>query len=561
LLFASCFMRKSILAILPLALSCLAVLLAPRPASAFTIETPATQGCHESLAIAGYRRAQALWPDVIGPLASRGDDEALMADVPFKVPKSLRSIGPVALLLGVRDNDIKEHGATDLKNLTPAASQPAGQAEHCLRAIEQDGPDGSRQAVESCRTFIRETLLSALDGLDDAGRVSNDKRETFKVSLAIRDEIDVDVPMFFLRAGRGLHAIQDSFTHTFRNPEQPGKIRVVLNFVEYTQGTLDEAVDGPAHASELDVCDDPDELRTERHALAAEASGVAMMALLDPSLDRRGKEQAVDAMLDEYVAYDTDADCKLDNGWCDAPETVYGSPPLGCQLSSRAPRSGVPLLLTALVGAVLALRRRRLAGLLSLSAVCCSIREARADEEKSGPIDGPASAFAGTSEAARPGKLDKAGAFFGRVATGASYDNAAFSTGLGIRYQFARNWMVGLDGEWNPYVATELGKVRPGSANAYFSLIRRFQLRYASVNLRSYVSAGGSLLLFDLVGADKYSKGPYFGINFLGVEWKMARGFYLTVDPTSIAIPIPNVVGVPFMYVQYRFLVGLEFGG
>jgi hypothetical protein len=553
-------MRKSPIAFLSLALPCLAVSFTSRAASAFTIETPATQGCHESLAIAGYRRAQAEWPDLVGPLASRGDDEALIADLPFNVSKSLRSIGPVALLLGVRDNDIKEHGATDLKNLTTAASEPGGQAEHCLRSIEQDGPDGSRQAVDACRAFIRETLLGALDGLDDAGHVSTDKREKLKVSLAIRDEIEVEVPLFFLRAGRGLHAIQDSFTHTFRNPEQPGKIRVVLNFIEYTQNTLDEAVDGPAHASELDVCDDPDELRTERHALAAEASGVAMMALLDPSLDRSGKEQAIDAMLDEYVAYDTEADCSLGNGWCDAPEKKYGSPPLGCQMSGGAPRSGLPLLLTALVGSLLALRRRRIATLLSLTAVAGGIREARADE-KSGPIDGPASALAGTSQAAQPGKLDKAGAFFARVATGASYDNAAFTTGLGIRYQFARNWMVGFDGEWNPYVATETWKVRPGSANAYFSLIRRFQLRHASLNLRSYVSLGGSMLLFDLVGADKYSKGPYFGVSFMGIEWKMARGFYLTVDPTSIAIPVPNVVGVPFMYAQYRFLVGLEFGG
>jgi hypothetical protein len=554
-------MRKSPIAFLSLALPCLAVSFSPGAASAFTIETPATQGCHESLAIAGYRRVQEEWPETVGPLASRGDDDALIADLPFKVPRSLRSIGPVALLLGVRDNDVKEHGATDLKNLTSAASEPAGQAEHCLRSIEQDGPDGSRQAVEACRAYIRETLLSALDGLDDAGHVSNDKRETFKVSLAIRDEIDVDVPLFFLRAGRGLHAIQDSFTHTFRNPDEtPGKIRVVLNFIEYTQGTLDEAVDGPAHASELDVCDDPDELRTERHAMAAEASGVAMMALLDPSLDRSGKEQAIDAMLDQYVAYDTEADCSLENGWCDAPEKKYGSPPLGCQMSGGAPRSGFPLLLTALVGSMLALRRRRIAALFSVMAAWGGIREARADE-KSGPIDGPASALAGTSQAAQPGKLDKAGAFFGRIATGASYDNAAFTTGLGIRYQFARNWMVGFDGEWNPYVATHPARVRPGSANAYFSLIRRFQLRHASLNLRSYVSHGGSMLLFDLVGADKYSKGPYFGINFLGIEWKMARGFYLTVDPTSIAIPVPNTVGVPFMYVQYRFLVGLEFGG
>ena len=556
------FMRKSSVAFLPLALPCLALLLPPRTASAFTIETPATQGCHERLALAGYQRVQEEWPEVVGPLSSRGDDEALIADVPFKVPRSLRSIGPVTLMLGVRDNDVKEHGATDLKNLTSAASEPAGQAEHCLRSIEQDGPDGSRQAVEACRAYIRETLLSALDGLDDAGHVSNDKRETMKVSLAIRDEIDVDVPLFFLRAGQALHAIQDSFTHTFRNPEELGKIRVVLNFIEYTQGTLDEEVDGPAHASEMDVCDDPDELRTERHAWAEEASGVALAAVLNPTLSLAEKEQAIDSMLDQYVAYDTSMDCTIENGWCDAPEKAYGSPPLGCQMSGSAPRSGAPLLLAALVGSVLALRRRRIAGsLLALTAMFSSIREARADDEKSGPIDGPAAALAGTSEAARPGKLDKAGAFFGRIATGASYDNAAFTTGIGIRYQFARNWMVGFDGEWNPYIATHPAGVRRGSANAYFSLIRRFQLRHASLNLRSYVSLGGSMLLFDLVGADKYSKGPYFGINFLGIEWKMARGFYLTVDPTSIAIPVPNTVGVPFMYVQYRFLVGLEFGG
>lgn len=83
----------------------------------------------------------------------------------------------------------------------------------------------------------------------------------------------------------------------------------------------------------------------------------------------------------------------------------------------------------------------------------------------------------------------------------------------------------------------------------------------ADVNIRTTANIGASLLLFDLVGADKYSMGPYFGISFLGVEWKAARGFYVTVDPTYIALPVPNVVGVPFMYAQYRFLVGVEFGG
>jgi hypothetical protein len=207
----------------------------------------------------------------------------------------------------------------------------------------------------------------------------------------------------------------------------------------------------------------------------------------------------------------------------------------------------------------LGIRRRRSAAAVLALAFLFHAGTARADDQ--GPIDGPASALAGTSDAAVPGKVDKAGAFFGRLAIGASYDNAAFSTGAGLHYQLNRDWVLGFDAEWNPYIATNPGRIRKGSANGYFSLIRRWQLKYETINVRTTVSAGGSLLLFDLVGADKYSFGPYFGLSFLGVEWKVARGFYLTCDPTYIALPIPSVTGVPFLYAQYRFMLGVEFGG
>lgn len=88
-----------------------------------------------------------------------------------------------------------------------------------------------------------------------------------------------------------------------------------------------------------------------------------------------------------------------------------------------------------------------------------------------------------------------------------------------------------------------------------------WQLRYQPVNIRTTLSAGASYLLFDLVGATKGRVGPFFGVSLLGVEWKVARGFYLTIDPTYIAIPVPHVTGLPFAYTQYRFLLGLEFGG
>ena len=543
---------------------CLGLCLLPDSASAFQTESAATDGCHEKLTARAWNSVRAALPEATAPLASRSDDAALIADVPFSVPRSMDHIGGVTLLLGVRDNDLKEHGPTDLKNLAPEASDPKTQHEHCLRAPGQDEPGGSAEAVESCRNYIRDMLVSSLDGLDEQGMPDTRKRETLKVSLAIRDEIDVDVPAFFLRVGRAMHAIQDSFTHTFRRPDDPGKITVVLNWVDYTNNTLDEAVDGPPHASELDVCDDPDEIRTERRQLAQEASGVALMAVLDPALSRSAKEEAIDAMLDQYIAYDDSADCSLENGWCEARERQYGSPTLGCAYAGVAPGSALAALAPLVGLALLRLRRRRslvAAATLAGALVLGQSGTAHADDENSGPIDGPVSALAGESDSATVGKIERAGAFFGRLAVGASYDNAALSGGLGLRYQFSRNWMLGFDGEWNPYIATSPGKIRSGSANAYISIVRRFQLRWETVNIRSTASVGGSMLLFDLVGADKHSVGPYFGISFLGAEIKAARGFYVTIDPTYIAIPVPSVTGVPFMYAQYRFMVGIEFGG
>ncbi|HEY6078979.1 MAG TPA: hypothetical protein VIW29_09265 [Polyangiaceae bacterium] len=496
------------------------------------------------------------------PLPSSGDDEALIADVPFSVPDDFSNIGGATLLLGVRDNDIKEHGPNDLQEIPIAASDPKLQAEHCLRAAEHDEPDGSRLAVEACREFIAGKLLAAIDGLDEAGAPDGHKRDNLRVTLAIRDQIDVSVPRFFLQAGRALHAIQDSFTHTFRNPDEPGKIRVVLNFLEYTQDTLDPAVDGPPHASELDECSNLDELRSERLELAKEASSMALLATLDPKLDIAGKERAIEGVLDDYLAYDEQADCSAENGWCDAAETQYGSPTLGCH-TSRAPGSGAGLGWLMAAGAWAFWRGRRARWLAPVAALLLLLgvaSPARADSS-TGPIDSPAKALAGESSAAMPGKVDKAGAWFGRVSGAAAYDNTALVAGLGLRYQFTRKWMVGLDGEWNPYVSLTPTNVRMGSANAYVSLIRRFQQKWADVNIRSQLALGASMLLFDLVGADQYSMGPYIGLSFLGVEWKAARGLYVTFDPTYIAIPIPNVVGVPFMYAQYRFTVGLEFGG
>jgi hypothetical protein len=522
-------------------------------------------------------------------LPSIGDDSALIGDVAFSVPDDLDDIGAVTLLLGVRDNDVKGAAPTDLDQTAILNGDPAGQKEHCLRSPDQVEPSGSQEALDDCRAFIRETLLAALDGLDAQGSPDGNKREKLEVNLAIRGKIVVSVPIFYLRAGRALHAIEDSFTHTFRNVADRHKVTVVLNWIKYADANLNESVDGPPHLKELDRCDDLDDLRAERRRLAVEAAGAALNVLLDPSVALGVKGPAVDAMLDKYLAFDANAHCTADNHWCDAPELAYLPSGCGCTLGGgRSPATSWSVLL-AIAALGIGARSRRKAGRAdskrgknttrnawlrpsrraqSLSSLLLALtiapRLAHAGEksaEKNPGLASPFRALSGKSKAGATGKDDDVGAFFGRVALGASYDKPGFSGGIGARYQFSKPLMFGFDAEWNPFYVPSPLKVKAGVLNTYFSIMRRFQLKNDSLNVRTTVGLGTSVLLFDLVGAPAGSVGPYFGLSFLGVEWKASPGFYLTVDPAYIAFPVPHLTGAPFGYLQYRFLVGIEFGG
>jgi hypothetical protein len=43
-----------------------------------------------------------------------------------------------------------------------------------------------------------------------------------------------------------------------------------------------------------------------------------------------------------------------------------------------------------------------------------------------------------------------------------------------------------------------------------------------------------------------------------GLEWKLSRALILIVNPLSIALPVPQMRGVPLTYPQYRFNIGFE---
>jgi hypothetical protein len=146
------------------------------------------------------------------------------------------------------------------------------------------------------------------------------------------------------------------------------------------------------------------------------------------------------------------------------------------------------------------------------------------------------------------------------VAAAGAVQNTALATSLGLRYRLSDLWLVGLDAEYNPFVVLRTGEIRPGVGNAYATVIKRWPMKFERANLRTSLHVGASRMMFDLYGAPEGSIGPYFGFNLLGVDIELSRSLYLVVDPADIAIPIPQTSGVPFVYPQYRFTLGIQLG-
>jgi hypothetical protein len=142
-----------------------------------------------------------------------------------------------------------------------------------------------------------------------------------------------------------------------------------------------------------------------------------------------------------------------------------------------------------------------------------------------------------------------------------SVNDAALAITAGARLRVSKHWALGLDGEWNPWVGYNGSTVRAGVFNGFGTVFLRTPLAYEKFNLRTSVSLGFSRMLMDLYGAPKGTTGLYGGFSPLGLEWKLSRVFYLIVNPLNIAVPAPQLKGVPFVYPQYRFTLGLEIYG
>jgi len=221
----------------------------PGPAAAFTCETPFSDGCHEQITAAALRTAG--WPGGQAAPAVTHPDRVLVDNLLFHPPKDLQDRWAIAALIGVRHTDFGGNRPSSPDLLAAIHNDTEGQGAHCLRSIADDGVAGDATAVSACRAYILAEIEQAI-GVSDA----IDFEATVDVSLALKYEVaTLALSRFAFHIGHALHALQDSFTHTFRHPDAPEAVLSVFNYVDRAfKRDYEPRVDGPAHSSAFDTC-------------------------------------------------------------------------------------------------------------------------------------------------------------------------------------------------------------------------------------------------------------------------------------------------------------------
>jgi hypothetical protein len=541
------------------------VVWSPSSAPAFQIDTSFTTGCHERVTLAAL--AASGWPG--GRLAPAADEttDRILSDVPFDLPAGAADAWGVALIIGVRSNDLGDADPFDLAALSTLHNDPARQPEHCLRQEDDDGEQGDVSALASCRAFILSELEAALGAGDEI-----DATVPVKTFLVFRGHIELDLDRYGYHLGRAVHALEDSYTHTFRNPDDE-RVRHVLNWIEGNLGgSSDLGRDGHPHVTALDECD-VDEEALQRHDRAVAAVADVMAAMNDDSGGRAGRLERAGAALDQHMI--REEGCVEDNEWCGTGlmASQGGCSAAGTGHGGAAAAAG---LLLALAGLRLRSRRgRTIAALAALIAAIAlsptaSAGEGGQEETAPPPIAGESPpSEEDPSDATTEGRLEREEETIERMPdqvtrawgmafnAGGACDRAALAVSVGARWNPWRSLGFGLDVEYNPWVSLSASEVAAGAANLYVPVVWRIK-SFGSWELRSTAYAGASMLLFDLVGADKGTIGLFAGWNPLGLALPMGSDVKLVIKPGDIAVSAPQLRGIPFYYHQYRLTVGIE---
>ncbi len=289
------------------------------PASAYTIQSGLTEGCHERItaeAFVAFLDDPAwtgvvvpegnTWRSLARPLNQWLLDEALITE-DLSDPELFVLF---SLVVGVRDPDTNGRSSSDLATQRSIHANPLPEAQyvHALRAPQDDEPEGSAAAVAGTRALIRQSFSDATAAWSEP---SGAQISSAPVTLDFYDLFAVEVwqPGFLL--GKAAHAFQDSFAHTIRSDASELKAIVhVLNYVDAVYKDFDESRDGIAHSRHLDKCDAPDV------GALREAGDLAMEDLFAAFLETQaGNSTILDELLDEWLTLQEG--CSYENEFCD----------------------------------------------------------------------------------------------------------------------------------------------------------------------------------------------------------------------------------------------------
>jgi hypothetical protein len=306
-----------------------AALLAPALASAFSIESVATKGCHETVTRGALAAAD--WPTGANPQVPDGEMRGLADSLAFTVARN-SDLWLISVLIGARDNDLFGASASDFTELSAIHNAAEGQDAHCLRAPSEDFGPGDATAVAACRAWIRAQVERALGPGSDIDLTSTDF-----VLVALRDRTtSLTLPRYPLQLGRALHALQDSFTHTYRTPDFR-RITTVFNYADpATSNAYDATRDGIEHRSDFDTCAATEGRQAERVKAATQAS-TELMAALARDGTRAERLARVDAVLADWVTLEPG--CTSDDDFCGSAEAEAKK----CSVTGGAPWAALAL--------------------------------------------------------------------------------------------------------------------------------------------------------------------------------------------------------------------------
>ncbi len=323
------------------------VLLLSQPAHAFSIGSAFADPCHERITVEALRDTSFDFSDTDAQRPLKSEAELRLAGW-FLERLGEAAIAPPpvdervlnSFLVGVRRPDVEGWALRDLASIRSLQLDLDGQSAHFLRAQRDEGTEGNASAIAESRAY----MLALIDSSRLSWVVGAD---LLNVPTWVEHYADVNVPVIeaaYLLA-QALHALQDSFSHTYRT-EDVRRINVVMTYLGAFNPDWVERTHGPQHSVVLDRCELPENAAAV--AAATQASHELMVAV--EQYWRSGNRTEVDAVLDRWLSLTPD--CNVDNGYCASPtpRIIENEKARGCSASAGA---------FVLLGALLLISRRR----------------------------------------------------------------------------------------------------------------------------------------------------------------------------------------------------------